>query len=301
MSGKMMAFIVLIIVVLVGLYSSIFHVTEGMEAVVLKLGELNKTPQGKVKIYHPGLHFKIPFIEQVKDYDMRLRTLQVDESRVVTNEQKDVIIDAYLEWKVIDISRYYRSTSGSDVRAVLLLKQFLEASLRAEVGKTDIQGLINNKRDALMRTLTESVGEQAKNIGIEVIDVRIKQIDLPASVTESIYQRMRSERQKVAASIRAQGAQLSESIRADADATVTVTLATAERDAKTIKAKALAKAADIYTKAYGRSEKFYDFWRSMKAYQASFNGEKSDVFVLNPEGKFFKYFNRDNKALARQP
>ena len=126
------------------------------------MGELNKTNNGEIKIYKPGIHFKIPIIEQVKVYDMRLRTLIVDSSRVVTNEQKDVIIDAYLEWKIRDISQFYRSVSGKNERAEMLLKQFLEASLRAEVGKNNIQGLINNERDYLMKTLTSSVEEQAK-------------------------------------------------------------------------------------------------------------------------------------------
>ena len=296
MSNKMMGVIALIIIVLLVLFSSLFRVDEGNKAVVLKLGELNKTSDGQVKVYKPGLHFKVPLLEQAKVYDMRLRTLSVDSSRVVTNEQKDVIIDAYLEWKISNISQFYRSVSGNDMRAELLLRQFLEASLRAEVGKNNIQGLINNERDQLMQTLTNSVQEQAKKIGIDVVDVRIKQIDLPDTVTESIFQRMRSERQKVAASIRAEGAQLSESIRANADATVTVTIATAERDAKEIKAKANAKAAEIYAKSYAKSKRFYDFWRSMEAYKTSFENKQGDVFILKPQGKFFRYFNPQAQA-----
>ncbi len=291
MSNKLMSLIVVVIVALVLLFSVMFRVNQGSEAVILKLGELNQTSDGQVKVYSPGLHFKIPLLEEVKTYDMRLRTLTVDSSRVVTNEQKDVIIDAYLEWQIINISQFYRSVSGNDGRAELLLRQFLEASLRAEVGKIDIQGLINNERDQLMQRLTQSVQDQAKKIGIDVVDVRIKQIDLPDTVTESIYQRMRSERQKVASSIRAQGEQLSESIRADADATVTITLAQADRDAKEIKAKADAQAAKVYIDAYSQSEKFYAFWRSMQAYQASFANKKNDVFILKPQGEFFRYFN----------
>ena len=191
------------------------------------------------------------------------------------------------------MSQYYRSTMGSDARATRLLKQFLESALRAEVGKTNIQGLINNERDELMKTLTNDVAVQAKNIGVKVVDIRIKQIDLPDTVTESIYQRMRSERQKVAASIRAQGEQLSESIKANADATVTITMAKARRDAKEIKAKADAKAAQIYADSYGKSEKFYEFWRSMVAYQQGFSSNQ-DVLILKPEGRFFKYFNSIN-------
>ena len=291
MTNKLLGLIVVVIVVILLIFSSIFRVNQGNEAVILKLGELNKTSDGKVKIYMPGLHFKILLIEEVKTYDIRLRTLTVDSSRVVTNEQKDMLIDAYLEWKISDISQFYRSTSGNDLRAEILLKQFLESSLRAEVGKIDIQGLINDERDQLMQTLNNRVQEQAKKIGVSVVDVRIKQIDLPETITESIYQRMRSERQKVASLIRAQGEQMSESIRANADATVIITLAKADRDAKEIKAKAYAKAAEIYVNTYGKSEDFYNFWRSMQAYQASFSGKKDDTFILNPTGKFFNYFN----------
>lgn len=292
MSNKMMALIAIVIVVFLLSLSFLFRVTEGNSAVILKLGELNQTANGEVRVYQPGLHFKIPLLEQVKRYDMRLRTLTVDSSRVVTSEQKDVIIDAYLEWKISNISQFYRSVAGSDVRASVLLKQFLEASLRAEVGKNKIQDLINNERDQLMMTLTKSVSEQAKKIGVNVVDVRIKQIDLPNTVTESIYQRMRSERHKVAASIRAEGEQLSESIRANADATVTITMAKAERDAKEIRAKADAKAAEIYTQSYAKSSNFYNFWRNMQAYQNSFSQKTDNIFMLKPEGEFFKYFSK---------
>lgn len=291
MINKLMTTIFSLTILLLLIFSSIFQVNQGNEAIILKLGELNQTKDGQVKVYMPGLHMKIPLIEQLKTYDMRLRTLTVDSSRVVTNEQKDVIIDAYLEWRINNISQFYRSASGNDSRAELLLRQFLEASLRAEVGKFEIQGLINNERDQLMQTLTKSVQDQGKKIGIDVVDVRIKQIDLPETVTGSIYQRMRSERQKVAASIRAQGEQVSESIRADADATVAITLAKADGNAKKIKAKANAEAAKIYVDAYGKSDRFYKFWRSMEAYQSSFNGKKEDTFILKPYGRFFDYFN----------
>merc|ERR1712096_229184 len=173
------------------------------------------------------------------------------------------------EWKIVDISQFYRSVSGNTLRAEKLLKQYLEKSLRAEVGKNNIQSLINSERNQLMTILTKGVQERSRKIGINVIDVRIKQIDLPDTVTESIYQRMRSNRQKVAALIRAEGEQFSESIRADADANVTITIAKANRDAKEIKAKSDANAASIYTESYSKSQEFYKFWRSMKAYQNS--------------------------------
>lgn len=232
---------------------------------------------------------------------MRNRVLEADSARVVTKEQKDVLINAYVVWKISNsnISTFYTSTSGSSDRAETLLKQFLESSLRAEVGNNDIQSLINNNRDKLMIALTKSVQQQAKQIGVDVIDVRVKQIDLPDTVTDSIYQRMRSSRQKVAASIRAEGKQLAEKIKAAADAKVTVTLAEAEKESKTIMAAADAKAAKIFTQAYSKSVPLYEFLKSMNSYKESFNGKNEVVFMLKPDSKFFQGFKLEpNSKLA---
>jgi membrane protease subunit HflC len=290
MSKNVIVSICTIIAIILLSTTLFFKVNEGNAAVILKLGELNQSKSGRIKIYKPGLHFKIPLLEQVKIYDMRLHTLTVDSSRVVTNEQKDVIIDAYLEWKISDISKFYRSVAGNDNKASILLKQFLEASLRAEVGKNNIQDLINNERSQLMNILTNVILEQSLKIGIDVVDVRIKQIDLPNTVTESIYQRMRSERNKVASAIRAEGERIAESIRAHADANVTISISQAEKNSKKIKAEADAKAAQIYTNSYAKSPEFYNFWRNMQAYQNIFIKKGNDTFILKPEGNFFKFF-----------
>jgi len=286
---RIVTFTTALIVFLTILYSSCFFVKQGNESVILRFGELN-SKDGKVTIYKPGLHFKIPVVEEVKSYDMRLHTLTVDSSRVVTSEQKDVIVNAYLEWRISDVSQFYRSVSGLYSKAESLLQQFLESSLRAEIGRNDVQSLINNERDKVMSKLTNSVGEQSKNIGISVIDVRIKQIDLPDTVTDSIYKRMCSERQKVASSIRAQGEQLSESIRASADANAVVILAKANSDAKKIRAIAEATAANIYIESYSKSFEFYDYWRSMRSYQHSFSNKQDSVFFLEPNSRFLNYF-----------
>lgn len=265
MSKFLKIFLVLVVVLAIVVLSTKFIVKQGSEAVILRLGELVKDKDGKAVEYEPGLHIKIPFIDTVKMYDMRNRVLEADSARVVTKEQKDVLINAYVVWKISNnnISTFYTSTSGSVDRAETLLKQFLESSLRAEVGNNDIQSLINNNRDKLMIALTKSVQQQAKQIGVDVIDVRVKQIDLPETVTDSIYQRMRSSRQKVAASIRAEGKQLAEKIKAAADAKVTVTLAEAEKESKTIMAEADAKAAKIFTQAYSKSVPLYEFLKSI--------------------------------------
>ena len=267
-----------------------FTVKQGNEAVILKLGELNKNSSGQVIEYKPGIHFKIPILDTIKEYDMRNRILVADSARVVTKEQKDVLINAYMVWKIDDIAKFYISTNGDIFKAEILLKQFLESSLRAEVGKNDIQSLINNDRDKLMIALTKSVEQQAKQIGVKIVDVRVKQIDLPETVTDSIYQRMKSSRQKVAASIRAEGEQQAEKIKASADAKVTVTLAEADKKSKMIKAEANAKAVKIFTDTYSKSLALYKFLKSMNSYSSSFNKDKKSVFIIKPEGKFFKAF-----------
>lgn len=298
MSKFLKIFLVLVVVLAIMVLNTKFIVKQGSEAVILRLGELVKDNDGKAVEYEPGLHVKIPFIDTVKIYDMRNRVLEADSARVVTKEQKDVLINAYVVWKISNnnISTFYTSTSSSVDRADTLLKQFLESSLRAEVGNNDIQSLINNNRDKLMIALTKSVQQQAKQIGVDIIDVRVKQIDLPDTVTDSIYQRMRSSRQKVATSIRAEGKQLAEKIKAAADAKVTVTLAEAEKESKTIMAEADAKAAKIFTEAYSKSVPLYEFLKSMNSYKESFNGENEVVFMLKPDSKFFQWFKLESNS-----
>lgn len=298
MSKFLKIFLVFVVVLAIMVLSIKFIIKQGSEAVILRLGELVKDKYGKAVKYELGLHVKIPFIDTVKIYDMRNRVLEADSVRVVTKEQKDVLINAYVVWKISNnnISTFYTSTSSSVDRAETLLKQFLESSLRVEVGNNDIQSLINNNRDKLMIALIKSVQQQAKQIGVDIIDVRVKQIDLPDTITDSIYQRMRSSRQKVATSIRTEGKQLAEKIKAAADAKVTVTLAEAEKESKTIMAKADAKAAKIFTETYSKSIPLYKFLKSMNSYKESFNGENEVVFILRPASKFFQGFKLESNS-----
>ena len=292
-------FLVLVVVVFIALLSTKFVVRQGTESVLLRLGEIVKDKNGNVIEYQPGIHVKIPFLDTQKNYDMRNRILEADSARVVTKEQKDVLINAYVVWRIGSISKFFTSTSGNIYRAETLLNQFLDSSLRAEVGNNDISSLINNNRDKLMIALTKSVQKQAKNIGVEVSDVRVKQIDLPDTVTDSIYQRMKSSRQKYAASIRAEGMQQAEKIKAAADAKVVVTLAQADKESKTIRAKADAKAAKIFTDAYSNSVPLYQFLKSMRSYKESFDGNNKVVFMLKPDSKFFEGFKlQPNSQLA---
>ncbi|WP_150466200.1 protease modulator HflC [Francisella sp. SYW-9] len=289
MSKLLKIILVLVVIAVIVTLSSKFIVKQGTESVVLRLGELVKK-DGKVIEYEPGIHIKIPFLDTVKNYDMRNRVLTTDSSRVVTKEKKDVLINAYVVWRINDISKFFISTSGQTFRAETLLKQFLESSLRAEVGKNDIQSLVNNDRDKLMIALTKDVAAQAKEIGISIVDVRVNQIDLPDTITESIYQRMKSSRHKEASRIRAEGERAAEKTKAAADAKVTVTLAEAEKQSKIIRAQADAKAAKIFTDTYAGSVPLYEFLKSMNSYKRSFDGKNQVVFMLKPNSKFFQGF-----------
>lgn len=288
--NKLIGLLVVAIVAIFVLSGSMFTVNEAQSAIVLHLGEIETNNQGKEIVYEPGLHFKTPLADTVRKYDMRLRSLNIASSRIVTKEQKDVKVNAYVEWRIDNISKFYRATSGNVAKADTLLSQVVETTLRNEVGARTIEDLVNNERDELIKELMSVVQVQGKQIGIDIVDARVKAIDLPNTVTESVYQRMSSNREKDASRIRANGEQLAEEIKAAADAKVTVIGATAQSQSKQIKAHGEQKAAMIYTKAYDKNIEFYEFLRSMQAYDHSLTSG-NDVLMLKPEGKFFKQFN----------
>lgn len=294
-----MFFLLFILIILFVFFSSVFRVNQGFESILLKLGKMKTDSSNKVIEYQPGIHFKMPFIDSIYTYDMRLRTLTIDSSRIVTNEQKDVLVDAYVEWRISDISKFYRAASGNERRAATLLKQYVESALRAEVGKRAIETLITNERDLLTDKLVSIVQAQAKEIGLSVLDVRIKQIDLPDSVTDSIYQRMRSDREKDASKIRADGKQTAEEIRANADAQASIIIATAKSNAKKLVADGQATAAALNVKNYSKNPKLQDFLLAMNAYQTTFD-HGGKVLVLQPNGPFFKQFHA-SKISASAP
>ncbi|TNF65353.1 MAG: protease modulator HflC [Gammaproteobacteria bacterium] len=293
--NKAFGFLCLLIIVLILLYASIFTVTESHRAIILKLGQIEKLDNGQTKSFTPGLHFKLPFIEDVKEYDMRYRTLQVDSSRIVSKEQKDIMVDAYVIWQITDLDKFYRSTYGSVSTAENLLIQYTSSAMRDEFGTRTIQELVNNRGSNLMADLDKVVSDKAQNLGIAIKDVRIKQIDLPETVTESIYQRMSSEREKAAAGIRAEGNARAEEVRANADASVTVILAKAQSQAKQIRAQGEAEALSIYAKSYSKNQSLFEFLKSMQTYDSIF-ANKDNTLILKPEGELFKYFNPSENA-----
>ncbi len=270
--------------------TSIFTVRQGQHAIVLRLGRLVNDPQTNAcLILAPGLHAKLPFIESVRIFDTRLQTLDIKSSRIVTKEKKDVMVDYYVKWKIEDLARYFKSTGGNAFKAETLLEQQLNTSLRAQFGKRTISDVVSGGRDDLMDVLREGAERQASELGVHVVDVRIKGIELPANTSNAIYQRMRADMQKIANHHRADGHAKAEEISAMADAEVTVLLATARSEGQVIRAEGQAKAAEIYANAFGKNKDFFAFYRSLKAYEGSFTS-KQDVLVLDQNNDFFNYF-----------
>lgn len=286
-------YLIIIIVVLLLLYSGMFSVSEGQQALILRLGKLQTNSQGQAKMLKPGLHFKLPFITRSLLFDTRIQTLDIESSRIVTAEKKDVLVDYYVKWRIADLAKYYKSTGGDAARAQVLLQQQVNNGLRAQFGKRTISEVVSDDRSVIMSNLRQQADTSAAPLGIDVIDVRIKAIDLPTEVSAAVFSRMRAERQRVAAEHRANGKSLAEAIRAKADASATVIVAKANQQAAEIRASGNKQAAQLYAKAYNKDPGFYAFYRSLKAYQDTFN-HKNDIMVLGPHSQFFKYMNTTN-------
>lgn len=291
---------IIVFAVLVLLYSAFYTVVEGQEALVFRLGQLVKTSDGKAQVYGPGLHSKTPLITTARRFDTRLQTLDVDSRRVLTAEQKYVLVDYYAKWRIQDLPLYYKRTDGNPMQAKLLLMQKINDALRAAFGKRTISEVVSGERSDIMEKLQKTANQSANRLGISVTDVRIKGIELPKEVRNSVFQRMSTEREQVATKHRAQGKARAESIRANADAQVTIALETAKANAQKTRAMGDAKAADIYAAAYGQDAEFYDFYRSLLAYQDVFR-KPGDVMVLNPKSQFFKYFNNLKPLAVGKP
>lgn len=289
MNNKQISAIVAAVIVLALMFGSVFTVTQGRQAMLLRLGELVKGADGQPEMLQPGLHFKLPLIETVLPFDTRIQTLDIAKSRIVTSQKKDVNVDYYVKWRIDDLGRYYKSTSGLSSNAAQLLVQQVNSSLRAEFGNRTIPEVVSDDRSQIMQSLRQAANKSAAPLGIEVIDVRIKTIDLPDEVSVAVFNRMRAERERVASEHRAEGKSAAAAIRAKADADVTVIKATALQQAAQLKANGDKVAAKIYADAYNKNPTFYAFYRSMLAYQETF--KKHDVLVLSPRSEFFKYMN----------
>lgn len=291
MNIKQTILLIVAILALIVLGSSIYTVREGERAIVVRLGKItldHKTGEASVK--GPGLHFKPPFITNARVFSVKLQTMSEESVRILTKEQKYVIVSYYAKWRIDNIPLFYTRTGGYAVRADQLLQQKINGALRAAFGERSIKDVISSERLNLMNMLQDKAEESAKALGIHVVDVRIVGIDLPPTVQESVFKRMRTEREQVATEHRAQGRAKKEAIMADADKQVAVTLATTKASAQQLRASGDKEAASIYNDAYNKNPKFYAFYRSLEAYRQIFNGHHTWM-VLQPKGEFFKYFN----------
>ena len=325
--------LLIVVVVLVALYASLFVVQEGQRGIVLRFGKVLRDNDNKPLVYAPGLHFKVPFVESIKMLDARIQTMDNQADRFVTSEKKDLIVDSYLKWRISDFSRYYLATGGGDVsQAEILLKRKFSDRLRSEIGRLDVKDIVTDSRGRLTMDVrdalnTGSVGDEpeatteaddaiasaAKRVeletkgkqpavnpnsmaalGIEVVDVRLKQINLPEEVSSAIYDRMRAERNAVALRHISQGKEEATKIQAAADYERTRTVAEAERTARITRGEGDAEAAKLFADAFSQDPDFYAFIRSLRAYEASFKSG-NDVMVLSPDSDFFRFMKSPEK------
>ncbi len=275
--------LIFVVAALLLLSLSLFTVDQRQAAMVFQLGEIVKVHK------EPGLYWKLPFVQNVVYFDTRILTLDAAEpERFITSEKKNVLVDYYIKWRVYDVEKYYVSFNGDETRAENRLFQTVNDGMRAEFGQRTVHDVVSGERDNVMDSLRGKADQDARRFGVQVMDVRIKRVDLPTEVSESVYRRMDAERKRVANELRSTGAAEAEKIRADADRQREVIIAEAYRDAQRTKGEGDSKAAAIYGDAYGKNPEFYAFYRSMDAYRQSFTG-KNDVMVLQPNSDFFRY------------
>ena len=268
---------------------ALFTVDQRERAIVFQLGEMKEV------ITTPGLHFKWPFIQNVRYFDARILTLDTpDAERYITSEKKNLLVDTFVKWKINDARQYYISV-GDEAQAQTRISQTVNATLREEVGKRTVHEVVSEDRDTIMTSVRERANQDAKKIGVEIIDVRLKRVDLPQEVSESVYKRMDAERKSVANQLRSEGFSEAERIRAEADKEREVIIANAYKEAQRLKGEGDAKAAAAYAQAYSQNAEFYAFYRSLEAYRSSFK-DRSDLLVLEPNSEFFKYLKGAGKG-----
>ena len=279
-----------ILTVLVLMAMSLFTVDQRKYAIVFQLGEIKEV------ISQPGLNFKWPLIQNVRYFDKRILTYDSPEpERFLTSEKKPVLVDAFVKWRIVDVRQYYISVQGDESRAQIRLSQTVNSGLREEFGKRTVHDVVSGQRDKIMDDVRQKADQDARSIGVQIVDVRLKRVDLPQEVSESVYRRMETERKRVANELRSKGAAEAEKIRADADRQREVIIAEAYREAQRIKGEGDAKASAIYAQAFSQNPEFYAFYRSLEAYRQSFKS-KSDVLVLEPNSEFFKYLRNAGKG-----
>lgn len=265
--------------------SALFLVQEGETALVFKFGEVVQAD------IEPGLHFKVPFVNNVKKYDVRLQTLDSAPERYLTSEKKNLNVDSFVKWKIVDAKKFYITMNGDIRLANLRLGQIIKDGLRSEFGSRTVQEVITQDRNLIVADIQKNTAKSVASFGIKLVDVQIKRVDLPQDISESVYSRMEAERNRVAKDLRSQGAESGEKIRADADRQKTVILADAFRDSEIIRGEADGKTTEIFADSFSQDAEFFTFYQSLNAYQKVFKS-KSDIMIIDPKSDFFKYFNQ---------
>lgn len=294
--GRLLSIVVVATIALLILLSTIFVVEQRQYAVVFALGEVKQV------IDKPGLHFKLPPpFQNVLFMDKRILTIDTpDADRFITAEKKNILVDTYVKWRITDPRLYFVSFSGDERRAQDRMSQIVKAALNEEITKRTVREVISAERGKVMAAIQKKVEEEAKQIGVDIVDVRLKRVDYVEQINASVYQRMTAERARVANELRSTGAAESEKIRADADRQRTIILAEAYRDAEMIRGQGDAKASQIYNEAFGQNPEFFEFYRSLEAYRSTFNS-RGDLMVVDPGSEFFKYFkNPSNTSTANR-
>ena len=264
-----------------------FHVKETELGIKLFLGEVNN------KRYEPGLHFKLPMLERVYKFDSRIMSLDAQPELVLTSEKKNVVVDSFVKWRIDDAEKYYRAVGGDERRAAQLLAQFVKKTTLDAFGKRTVQEVVSGDRLVLMEEVRKQTDLNARDLGVAIVDVRVKKVELPADVSDSVFSRMSKERATVARAFRSRGEEKAKGIRADADRQREEILAEAYSESESIRGEGDAQAAGIYAEAFGRDPEFYSFVKSLDAYKKSFRGN-GDVMVLDPDTPFFKFFSESS-------
>ncbi|MDR9437226.1 MAG: protease modulator HflC [Thiohalophilus sp.] len=289
MNPKLLGAVIILAIVGVVGSSSVFTVSERELAILFALGKIEKAD------YEPGIHFKWPFVNNVRKYEKRIITADTAPQRYLTQEQKPLIVDYYVKWRIRDVETYYKTMQGMETRARQQFQSIVNKGLLDAFGERTLQEVISSARDEIMRDITKKASERVESFGIEIVDVRLKRIELTERVFKNIFERMKSAREKEASELRATGEGEAERIRAEAERQKTVMLAKAYREAQGIRGEGDARAASIYAGAYQQDEEFYSFYRSLTAYRKSLVGE-GNLMVLEPDSDFFKYFKDNNPA-----
>jgi membrane protease subunit HflC len=286
--SKLLALLGIILLVGITIHSTFYTVDEREKAIIIRFGQVLRYDD------KPGLHWKTPFIDEVRYFDARILTLDAEPQPFLTQEKKYVLVDSFAKWRVIDPLKYYLTVGGTETGARLRLEQLINSGLRDEVNKRTVQSVVSTDRAKIMQLVTAAADKVARGFGIEVVDVRLQRVDLPDEVSQSVYQRMKAERSRIANELRAQGAEAAEKIRADAERQREVLLAQAYGKAEKIRGEGDARASALYAAAYGRAPEFYSLYRSLNAYKESFKN-KDDIMIVDPSSDFFRYMKKPGR------